>query len=150
MEYILSDKESECILCSKLSEARDEVNFILERGRYAFAILNIYPYNTGHLMIAPNRHVESPMKMGDEEMQELMVLLKAWEVRIRKAYDPQGLNLGANIGRPAGAGIVGHFHLHLVPRWTGDTSHMTVISGTKTLPQSLEETYRLLRAAMED
>ena len=149
MEYILSDKEPDCIFCTKISEMNDTDNFILERGKNAFALLNIYPYNSGHIMVAPNRHVGSPMMMEDEEMLELMRFVKLWEERIRKVYDPQGLNIGANIGRPAGAGVIGHFHVHVVPRWTGDTSHMVVISDTKVMPQSLEESYRLLLSSME-
>lgn len=149
MEYILSDKEDECIFCTKISEKRDADNFILERGKNTFALLNIYPYNSGHIMIAPNRHVGSPMMMEEEEMMELMRFVKMWEKRIRKVYEPQGLNIGANIGRSAGAGVIGHFHVHVVPRWTGDTSHMTVISNTKVIPQMLEESYRLLLSAID-
>jgi ATP adenylyltransferase len=150
MEYILSDKDSECIFCSKFAETNDSGNFILERREHAFVLLNIYPYNTGHIMIAPNRHLESPMKMEDDEMIEVMMLIKSWERRMRKAYNPQALNIGANIGRPAGAGVIGHFHMHMVPRWTGDTSHMTVISSTKTMPQTLEETYQQFLSTRDD
>jgi ATP adenylyltransferase len=118
MEYILSHKDGECIFCEKIASPDDEGNFVLERGRHSFVILNIYPYKT-------------------------------WERRIRKAYNPQAMNLGANIGAPAGAGVIGHFHIHVVPRWTGDTSHMTVISNTKVMPQSLLETYEQLRSSMD-
>lgn len=150
MEYILSHSDDECIFCTKLAEGEDRKNFILERGRLAFVIMNIYPYNTGHIMIAPNRHIDSPMLMEDEEMMDLFRLMKSWERYLRKAYNPQAFNIGANIGRPAGAGVIGHFHMHMVPRWMGDTSHMTVISNTKVLPQSLEETYRQLVSAKEE
>jgi ATP adenylyltransferase len=149
MEYILSHKDGECIFCEKIASPDDEGNFVLERGRHSFVILNIYPYNTGHIMIAPNRHVASPMSMSDDEMLEIMGFMKTWERRIRKAYNPQAMNLGANIGAPAGAGVIGHFHIHVVPRWTGDTSHMTVISNTKVMPQSLLETYEQLRSSMD-
>ena len=150
MEYILSSKDDGCIFCDKLAEKEDERNFILERGKHSFVILNIYPYNTGHIMIAPNRHVESPMAMLDEELAEIMNFMKVWEGRLRSSYNPQALNMGANIGGPAGAGVIGHFHIHIVPRWIGDTSHMTVISNTKVMPQSLEETYQQLIASMND
>jgi len=144
MEYILNGKEDECIFCDKLSEDRDDDNFILDRGKKNFALLNIYPYNTGHIMVAPFRHVESLVNMDEDEINELMMLVRLWEERIRKAYNPEGLNIGANIGQPAGAGVIGHFHMHMVPRWIGDTSHMTVFSNTKVMPQSLDETYRIL------
>ena len=144
MEYILNGKEDECIFCDKLSEDRDDDNFILERGKKNFALLNIYPYNTGHIMVAPFRHVESLVNMDEDEINELMMLVRLWEERIRKAYNPEGLNIGANIGQPAGAGVIGHFHMHMVPRWIGDTSHMAVFSNTKVMPQSLDETYRIL------
>jgi ATP adenylyltransferase len=150
MEYILSHSDEECIFCTKIAEKNDEKNFILERGALAFVIMNIYPYNTGHIMIAPNRHIDSPMLMEDEEMMDLFRLMRAWERHLRKAYNPQAFNVGANIGRPAGAGVIGHFHMHFVPRWTGDTSHMTVISHTKVIPQSLEETYQQLISAMRE
>jgi len=145
----LNSKEDDCIFCSKPSEDRDADNFILERGEKTFVLLNIYPYNTGHIMVAPFRHVESLAAMDDAEVIELMMLVRAWEERIRKAYNPEGLNIGANIGQPAGAGVIGHFHMHMVPRWIGDTSHMTVFSNTKVMPQSLDETYRILLSAVE-
>jgi len=150
MEYILSEKDGECLFCSKAAADDDEGNFVLERGEHSFVILNIYPYNSGHIMIAPTRHVESPAGMEDDEMLELVKMMRSWEKRLRKVYNPEGMNIGANIGRPAGAGVVGHFHIHMVPRWTGDTSSMTIISNTKVLPQSLEETYRQLKRSMEE
>ncbi len=150
MEYILSHKDDDCIFCEKIGSTDDGGNFVLERGSHSFVILNIYPYNTGHIMIAPNRHVASPMSMSDDELFETMGFMRIWEKRIRKAYNPQAMNLGANIGAPAGAGVIGHFHVHVVPRWTGDTSHMTVISNTKVMPQSLQETYEQLLSSMEE
>jgi ATP adenylyltransferase len=149
MEYILNHSDEECIFCTKLSENADRKNYVLERGRLAFVIMNIFPYNTGHIMIAPNRHVDSLVLMEDDEMMDLFRLVRNWEAHLRKAYNPQAFNIGANIGRPAGAGVVGHFHMHVVPRWTGDTSHMTVISNTKVIPQSLDATYQQLITAMK-
>jgi ATP adenylyltransferase len=101
-------------------------------------------------MVAPYRHVESLVMMEDDEIIEMMMMTKKWERRIRQAYNPQGLNIGANIGETAGAGVIGHFHMHMVPRWSGDTSHMTVFSNTKVMPQALDETYRILISAKQE
>jgi len=123
------DVPSDCIFCDAAARGRDEL--ILIRGPHAFVILNRYPYNNGHLMVAPNRHVASLAASTSDERFELMRLMRHAEMALAEAYTPQGINMGVNLGRPAGAGIVDHLHVHLVPRWTGDTSFMSVVGETR-------------------
>jgi ATP adenylyltransferase len=119
------------------------------RGVQAYAILNRYPYNNGHLMIAPFRHVPSLATATDEELGELMQLTRDAEVALTEAYQPHGINVGINLGRPAGAGIVDHVHVHLVPRWNGDTSFISVIGNVRVLPEELGDTAKRLRPIFE-
>jgi ATP adenylyltransferase len=128
----------------------DKTNLLLFRGRTAFVILNAYPYNSGHLMVAPYRHVANLEDLTDEEMLDVQKLLRDSVRWLKKAYCPEGFNLGVNLGRSAGAGIEGHLHWHVVPRWAGDTNFMPVLGETKVLPQTLEESYELLRKIVED
>lgn len=146
MKYIKSfgEKRDECIFCSKPKENRDEENLILYRGERGFIILNRFPYNSGHLMVAPYRHVRELEELSEDELLELMKLLIMSIKALKEEYKPEGFNVGANIGRVAGAGIEGHIHFHVVPRWGGDTSFMSVLSETKIIPELLEETYRRL------
>jgi ATP adenylyltransferase len=141
------DAPSTCIFCDAAGTAPEpaRTELVLARGRLAFAILNLYPYNNGHLMIAPNRHVASLAGATPDELAELMELTRDAELALTEAYRPQGINVGINLGRPAGAGIVDHLHIHLVPRWTGDTSFISVVGETRVLPESLGETARRLR-----
>ncbi|MGC9012153.1 HIT family protein [Thermogladius sp.] len=134
----------ECLFC-KLQSARDDEAYIVYRGRFNFVVLNTFPYNTGHVMVAPYRHVDSLEKMSDEELLELMQLVNKSMAAIRKSLNPEGFNIGVNIGRPAGAGVPGHVHVHVVPRWTGDSNFMPVVAETKTLPMALSEVYKLLK-----
>lgn len=146
MSYIKSSKEKkeDCIFCTKPRENRDEENLILKRGKHAFIVMNKYPYNNGHVMVAPYRHVPSFIDLTDEESLEIMKLISLSLRVIKDAMNPDGFNVGANLGKVAGAGIEDHVHIHIVPRWLGDTNFMPVISNTKVMPELIEETYRKL------
>ena len=136
-----------CIFCRAV--ARDEEPLVVFPGSSAFVILNRFPYNSGHLMIAPNRHVANLSALTRDEMTEIMVLVQRAEVALTEAYQPEGLNVGVNVGHAAGAGIVDHLHVHVVPRWSGDTSFMTVVGEVRVLPESLEATGTRLRPIFE-
>jgi ATP adenylyltransferase len=133
-----------CIFCSAL-DSNDAESLVLFRGATCYAVLNLYPYNNGHLMIVPNRHVATLAGLTDEELADLMRFTQRAELAIEEAYHPQGMNIGINLGRPAGAGIVDHVHVHVVPRWTGDTNFMSAIGETRVLPEDLETTAKRLR-----
>ena len=122
---------------------------VLFRGARCYVILNRYPYNNGHLMVVPNRHVASLAGCSPEELNEMLGLTRLAELALTEAYHPQGLNVGINIGRSAGAGVVDHVHIHAVPRWTGDTNFISVIGEVRVLPEELEETARRLRPIFE-
>jgi ATP adenylyltransferase len=133
-----------CIFCEAARESeRDDL--VLIRSPRCYVILNRYPYNNGHLMVVPNRHVASLASSTAEELSDLMRLTRHAEIALAEAYTPQGINVGINLGRPAGAGIVDHLHIHLVPRWTGDTSFITVVGNTRVLPEELTQTAARLR-----
>jgi len=151
MDYIERTKEEqeECIFCRALNSRDDRENLVLHRGRASILMLNLYPYNPGHLMAAPNRHVSTLAELSAEERQELMDLVALGEELLRETHRAQGFNLGANIGRCAGAGIPDHVHLHLVPRWLGDTNFMPVMSETRVLPEEIGTTYDKLHEALE-
>jgi len=137
-----------CIFCDAGPESnRDEL--VLVRTPLSFVILNLYPYNNGHLMVVPKRHVASLASSTPEELTDLMRLTRHAEIALAEAYTPQGMNIGINLGRPAGAGIVDHLHVHLVPRWTGDTSFMSVVGNTRVLPEELPQTAARLRPIFE-
>ncbi len=136
-----------CVFCAHLAEGDDEAARILFRGESAFVILNAFPYNTGHLMVAPLRHTGELLELGAGERAELMELASRSTSIIRAAMGAQGFNVGINIGEAAGAGIPGHLHVHVVPRWGGDTNFMTTIGETKVLPEMIADTYAKLRPA---
>jgi ATP adenylyltransferase len=138
-----------CLFC-RLPLQEDGESLILARGKTVFTVLNRYPYTTGHLMIAPFRHVAEPGDLDDAERSELWESLAAAQSALRVAMAPDGFNVGANLGRVAGAGVPGHFHLHLVPRWNGDTNFMTAVGSTRVLPEDLADTWDQLRAELED
>lgn len=145
LQYIKSSKEKGCFLCKYLKSKNDRKNLLLYRGKKAFIILNRYPYNSGHLMVAPNSHKSDFSLLTDEELLEIMKLLvRAIEV-LKKTLSPMGFNIGVNLGKVAGAGLEGHLHFHVVPRWNGDTNFMPVTSMTKVMPQLLDDTYKLLK-----
>lgn len=125
----------------------DEETYVLTRGDHAFALLNAFPYNSGHLMVLPNRAVADLESLDDEEAAELWSTVSDAVAAIKAAYEPDGVNVGANLGRGAGAGVPDHLHVHCVPRWGGDTNFMTVIAETRVLPEALDVTWRRLRDA---
>jgi ATP adenylyltransferase len=143
--YIQAKKTGGCILCDKPKEDRDESNFILYRGKYNFIIMNSFPYNPGHLMVAPYRHVATPEDLSPEELHEHTDLVCRCLGVLRQAYEPAGFNTGMNLGKVAGAGIEGHIHSHIVPRWQGDTNFMPVIGEARVIPQALADTYQKLK-----
>jgi ATP adenylyltransferase len=145
------DKDG-CVFCDAADPAPDpsgQDSLVLVRGARAYVILNLYPYNNGHLMVVPNRHVASLVETNAEELAEMMAFARDAEIALHEAYQPQGINVGINLGRPAGAGIIDHIHVHLVPRWTGDTNFMSVIGGTRVLPEDMQETVARLRPIFE-
>jgi ATP adenylyltransferase len=145
MEYILSEKSGHCFFCEKSKQtAKDRKNFVLYRGKLAFALMNIYPYNNGHLMIAPYAHVPSLTDLDFDQIGELFYLTQRCEHVLAQAIQPEGFNIGLNLGKVAGAGLEDHLHVHIVPRWNGDTNYMTTISNIRVIPQQLEETYERL------
>jgi ATP adenylyltransferase len=135
-----------CIFCDP-SDGRDPL--ILARGKTCFVILNLYPYNSGHLMVVPNRHIASLSAATPAELGELMELTRDAEVALTEAYKPEGINVGLNLGRPAGAGVADHLHVHLVPRWVGDTSFMSVVGNVRVLPEEPLESAKRLRPIFE-
>ena len=148
MAYIEVSAPSGCIFCVKPAEDQDETNWILHRGARAFIILNAFPYNNGHLMVAPFRHTADLEALDAEEQGEIFRLTQLCVALLRAAYHPDGFNIGMNLGKTAGAGVADHLHMHIVPRWNGDTNFMPVVSDTKVLPDSLDNTYAKLREAL--
>ena len=137
-----------CIFCDALAQA--EANrLVLFRGAQCYVILNLYPYNNGHLMIVPNRHVGTLAALEPAELAELGVLVQRAEIAVEQAYHPQGINIGINLGRSAGAGVLDHVHVHLVPRWAGDTNFMSVVGNVRVLPEQLDDTARRLQPMFE-
>lgn len=139
------EKDEACVFCSILNgPADDESKFILHRGQHNFVVLNIYPYISGHLLILPYNHLSDFDAAPKEVTDEMMDLSKRAQTALREAYRPHGFNLGMNLGRAAGAGVPDHIHMHIMPRWTGDTNFMSTISETRVIPEDLNVTYRKL------
>jgi ATP adenylyltransferase len=136
-----------CIFCDP--SAGCEIDLVVLRGRNAYVILNLYPYNNGHLMVVPNRHLAALEALTADEQVELMHLARLSEMALHEAYRPQGINVGINLGKAAGAGIENHLHIHLVPRWSGDTNFMTAVGQTRVLPEDLAATASRLRPIFE-
>jgi len=147
MEYILCEKPEGCIFCTKPKENKDRENYILRRAKTCFIMMNLFPYNNGHLMIAPYRHLPDLEGLEESELMELMMMVKESLQATDKAIHPEGFNVGMNIGKIAGAGVEDHVHIHVVPRWGADTNFMPVISETKVICEHLDATYEKLRAA---
>ena len=139
-----------CIFCG-VGEVSDPTRdgLLLVRGRVSYVILNLYPYNNGHLMVVPNRHIASFAAANPDELSEMMRFTRDAELALTEAYKPQGINVGVNLGRAAGAGILEHVHIHLVPRWVGDTNFMPVIGNVRVLPEELGDTAKRLRPIFE-
>jgi ATP adenylyltransferase len=150
MSYVSTagSPEAACIFCAALTAGDDRRSLILHRGRLAFLILNAFPYASGHLMAALTRHAGSIEAATPEELAEAMALIRKATLALSAAYHPDGFNMGLNQGRVAGAGVLGHLHIHLVPRWNGDTNFMPMIGETRVLPESLETTYDRLAAVL--
>jgi ATP adenylyltransferase len=144
MQYILSEKGGGCIFCEKPRQHRDTENHILWRGNTAFVMMNLYPYNNGHLMIVPHAHVPSLTALETSQRAEILELTAICERILQQAFAPDGFNIGMNLGAAAGAGIAEHLHMHIVPRWAGDTNYMPVVGDTRVIPQHIDETYQLL------
>ncbi|HEY1853451.1 MAG TPA: HIT domain-containing protein [Solirubrobacterales bacterium] len=141
------ENEEECIFCAKPAQDDDEANLIVHRGERSFVILNLFPYTNGHLMVAPYAHLGRLQEIDAETLAEMMALAQRVMDRLEQAYDPHGYNVGFNQGRVAGAGVEHHIHMHVVPRWGGDTNFMPVIADTKVMPQSIEQSYEALKGA---
>ena len=155
LPYILSGAEARgCIFCDALAgrptgsgeQTFDQSSLIVFRGKTCYVILNLYPYNNGHLMVVPNRHIPSLESATAPELSELIDLTRRSEIALTDAYKPHGMNMGINLGKSAGAGVLDHLHMHVVPRWTGDTNFMTVVGETRVLPEDLTQTAEKLRA----
>jgi ATP adenylyltransferase len=148
IEYILSKKPPGCIFCDKPRESRDEENLILFRGNHHFIIMNAFPYNNGHMMVVPYRHTATLMDWSSEEQKEFMELADMAVNLLKRAMKPDGFNLGINMGQVAGAGVADHIHLHVVPRWNGDTNFMPVLSDTRVISEHLRATYAILKKTL--
>ena len=145
-QYVTQATPAEgCVFCIKMQQANDEENYILYRGLSNYVLLNLYPYTSGHLMIAPYAHIGELSLADDATWMEMTSLARKAEQALRHAYRPEGINLGMNLGKSAGAGIADHIHMHVLPRWHADSNFMTVIGETRILPEALEDTYRKLK-----
>ncbi len=138
-----------CIFCRMAAEQNDDSNFIVFRGSCNFIVLNLFPYTTGHMLIVPYEHVDSLEGASKDSLEEMILLARQAERHLRSVYKPAGLNLGLNLGEAAGAGIAGHIHMHVLPRWTGDANFMTTVAETRVLPEDLPVTYRKLKEAFQ-
>jgi ATP adenylyltransferase len=144
MAYVTgAARTDDCVFCAAADPPGEggggQGHLVVHRGRLAYVILNLYPYNNGHLMVVPRRHVGTLAAIEGEELAELFTLTRTAEIALTEAYAPQGLNVGINLGRAAGAGVADHLHIHLVPRWGGDTNFMTVVGDSRVLPETLEQ-----------
>lgn len=146
IEYILGPKPDACVFCLPDSTEEDEERLVLHRGGHAFVIMNRYPYNNGHIMVCPYRHVSELTELSREEAHDVMDLVQLCSGILKKHFNCEGINVGLNLGKAAGAGIGEHLHFHLVPRWNGDSSFIAVMDDVRTIPQHIRETYKVLRA----
>ncbi len=151
-QYLLHEKPKHCVFCAAASQkdgqgdtVDDASTYLLARDRTCFAILNVFPYTGGHLMIAPYRHTSEMNDLTDDELKDVFVLARRCKNALQQAFHPHGFNLGFNLGEAAGAGIVDHLHLHIVPRWKGDTNLMTVLSDVRVISEGLKQTYDQLK-----
>jgi ATP adenylyltransferase len=148
MAYIRRERRPGCIFCEMLDTEDDRGQLILHRSELAFLVLNKYPYNNGHLMAVPYRHMDTVEALTPEETVDMMSLVSLAVRALRRTSNPEGFNIGINIGKIAGAGVVDHVHIHVVPRWGGDTNFMPVLADVRLIPQDLHETYDELKAAL--
>jgi len=150
MEYIGNLQGNRCFLCRAWEDTDDEANLVLWRGKGTFVIFNRFPYSNGHLMVATAQHGRMLDDLDDQDMVELMRTTARMQRLLEQVVHAQGFNIGLNLGRLAGAGVTDHLHLHIVPRWEGDTNFMPVLAGVKVIPQSLQDLYRTLKSALVD
>ncbi len=149
MAQVTQGKELQCFFCDAVKSTHHEETLVVYRGKKAFVILNRYPYTSGHVMIVPYAHVAELNLCEADALQEMMELAQKVEAAFRANYRPDGMNLGMNLGKAAGAGVAGHLHLHMLPRWIGDTNFMTVTGETRVEPEELKTTFEKLRKALE-
>lgn len=144
-----TDRSNGCVFCEIINSEEDEKNLLLHRADYNIVVLNKYPYTTGHLMVVPLGHNSEPSAERGEEMAELMMLVTRSIQALKQQYSPHGFNLGMNLGQAGGAGIEAHYHMHVLPRWNGDTNFVSVIGDVRIVPENLEDTFRRLRPAFQ-
>jgi ATP adenylyltransferase len=144
-----SKPDEGCVFCNAPRVPDSPESLVVFRGSACYVILNLYPYNNGHLMVVPHRHTATLASLTTEELHELMLLTQRAEIALTDAYQPHGINVGINLGKPAGAGVLDHVHIHVVPRWNGDTNFMTVVGNVRVLPEDLGETAKRLRPIFE-
>lgn len=149
MGYVTAEQPEGCIFCTKPQAGDDEGTQIVHRGDLVFIMMNAFPYNAGHLMIAPYRHIADPLGLEPQESSELLYCIRIAIELLRNTLSPAGFNIGMNLGEVAGAGYAEHMHVHVVPRWSGDTNFMAVTADTRVVPEALADTYRRLRQAAE-
>ena len=146
MQYVGKEKEKKCFLCRDFKDKKnDRKNYVLYRGKTSFIVFNAFPYSNGHLLIAPYRHIPDITRLTDEETLELMKLSSLATKILKKGLKCEGINIGINMGAVSGAGLTGHLHIHVVPRWKGDTNFMPILADTKVISQALGETYKILK-----
>jgi ATP adenylyltransferase len=150
MEYIRMEKPKGCFLCDEPNEHNDECNYILYRGEWNFVMMNNYPYNPGHLLVAPYRHIAHLDKLPKRELYEHTDLVTKSIKVLKNTFNPTGFNVGMNIGHVAGAGQADHIHTHIVPRWQGDTNFMPVIGGLRVIPEAVADTYQQLKSGFSE
>lgn len=141
-----ADRALDCVFCAALRQADDRKSGIVHRGRSCFVILNSYPYTSGHVMVAPYQHTDQLQKLDRAAAHEMIELAQKLEGILRELYHPDGLNMGINLGKAAGAGVAGHVHMHVLPRWVADANFMSVVGETRVLPEDLETTYERIKA----
>ncbi len=146
IEYTKIEKSKTCFICEAIATKKPEEKLVLYKGRRSILLMNLFPYNTGHLLAAPLRHVSSFNELSKDDLLSLQLLLRSAINLLEKTLNPDGFNIGINLGRTAGAGLEEHLHIHIVPRWNGDTNFMPVIMNTKVIPEALQDTFRKLRA----
>ncbi|MFH2144809.1 MAG: HIT domain-containing protein [Candidatus Omnitrophota bacterium] len=145
IKYITAKKNKRCIFCQKPKEDKGRKNYLIRRKKYAYSMLNIFPYNNGHILVAPYRHIADLEKLTQKELNDMLSLTVESTRKLKSKLKAQGFNVGMNIGKCGGAGFDRHLHIHIVPRWEADTNFMPVLTGTKIISQSLDELYRILK-----
>jgi len=152
MNYIQNTKSNgeSCIFCDAINKHDNEANLVIARGTTSFALLNLFPYTSGHMMVAPFDHKPNLDELTPHSRSEMMEMVSQCIVVLKKVYNPQAFNVGANIGEAAGAGVPGHVHLHIVPRWAGDTNFMSTVGEVRVLPESINQTYSRVRTAWQE